>query len=229
MMQVKLRSVGLYALACIPAGLVLFQLSREMRTLRPAPLTPEQMLASVPRDVVAPATAAYTLEGAELRQFLAEPPIRIGARAPRISFVDFRRDPARIPAADHRPTVLAVSCGCVECASVLHELRKLSERVGDRAHFLGIVTTRSQYAWGHHGGTFGRTALQLLHDEDGSTWRRLRPPGNKPTRLPTVWACDGDGIVRFVGQPDPADPDADWVETVRRRLDLKPLPPKIRG
>lgn len=217
----------LTCLACLPALLLAIDLTVYTAQDRKEFVhRPDEY--HVPDDVLVPATASYELKGAELQAFLARGPLLPGAPAPRIDAVDFRKEHLRIPPTDGKPMAWAVSDGSVDGASVLHELVHLNQRVGGQLHIGAFVATHSHYVWGHHGGTFWQTPLQAVLDEDGQYYRQMRPPGKNPTALPSVFACDGHGVIRYVAQPDP-QAAVTWPAAIQRALHLTSVTPGNRG
>lgn len=215
---------GIYSLACIPAALILLDLGRA--TIKNQPVPPSVLMAQVPKDILNPASAHVALDAAGLRRYTAQKPSRSGDPVPTMKTIDFRNEEMVIPATDGKPTVWVVSCGCVECGGVVHELVRLREAYGEQFHAAAIVATRSHYVWGHHGGSFGSKPIQVARDEAGSLAFRLRPPGPNPTQLPIVWCCDGQGILRYTGRPlgDPT-----WKARITRQLNLKKPPIRVRA
>ena len=217
----------LYGLACLPALLLAIDFGRRAAQDRKQYDLPPERYAP-PDDVIVPSSAAYELKGAELQTFLARRPLVPGVAAPRIDAIDFRNERLRIPAGDGKPTVWAVSDGSQDCAQVLHQLVDLHERLGGQLHIAAFVATHSEYVWGHHGGTFGHSALQVVHDPDGQYYRQMRPPGKDPTETPAVYACDGRGVIRYVAQPDPqAQPT--WPAELQEALHLTTIGRSNRG
>jgi hypothetical protein len=96
--------------------------------------------------------------------------------------------------------------------------------MGNRVHTVAFVETRSAYVWGHHANTYRWKEIRLVRDPGGEALRLMKPPGADPMRLPTVWACDGRGIIRYVGRPDR---QSDWLVGLCRSLKLQW--PKRRG
>jgi len=216
--------VGMYSLACIPGALILLDLGR--RATQNQPLSLAVVQAQLPRDVRDPSSVVVGLDAEALKGYLRRAPNRVGDRVPAMKATDFRREELVIPARDRKPVVWIVSCGCIECGGVLHELVRLHNSYSDQFHAAAIVATRSHYVWGHHGGTFGSRPIQVAQDETGSLAYRLRPPGPDPDRLPVVWCCDGKGILRYVGRPLA---NRMWTAEITRLLNLKKPPVKVRA
>jgi hypothetical protein len=226
-MNKRARSLyAVYGVACLPALLLAIDVGgRAVQDRRKYVLPPDRY--TVPDDVLFPASAGYELKGVELQAFLAQRPLKPGAPAPRVDAIDFRGERVRIPSPDRKSVAWAVSDGSLEGAGVLHELVNLEKKVGDRLHIAAFVTTHSHYVWGHHGGTFGHTPLQVVRDEYGTYFRQMRPPGTGPAALPAVYACDGSGTIRYVEQP--SNPESWSSERLQRALHLRNLPPGTTG
>ncbi len=187
------------------------------QTSQPPQISLEQLIPEAQRD---PGSAAVRLEDAELTAFIAREPLRVGSNAPRMKGVDFRDKPFAVPPLGKKPTLFVVACGCLECAQQFFQLQEFHKRMGEGFDSVGFVSTTSEAVWGHHAGTFGmQRGIRLVHDEEGAYLRLMRPPGKSPTRLPIVWACDADGKVRFVSQPEMK---SDWTAEVTRALRLRP-------
>jgi hypothetical protein len=209
------RAIAIYSIACLPAALLFGDVATKNLRERRQPVNPVEVL---PKEVFNSAIAAVELTGDDLVTFLKREPIATGGRAPSVSARDFRKRNVAIPTSDRRPTIAVVSCGCLKCAPFVHELADFGKKHGPRVQVVAFVATESHYIWGHHASTFSlHPDIRLVHDHEGRYLRLMRPQGDRPTELPFVWACDGDGTIRYAGQPRDR---ADWVGPVETGLGL---------
>jgi hypothetical protein len=187
---------------------------------RPTPLTPAEMRAMVPADMLDPTSAAFQFTGPALTAFRKQPPLQVGQPGPRVQTTDYRgNSKVSVPSRQAIPTVCMVSCGCQRCAAVLAALHTLEQDYPGRFQVVGIIDTHSNYIWGHYASSYALWNVQLIHDPKGDFWGRMRPPGDHPERLPLVWVSDGKGILRYVRQPDE---NGAWKAGLRAALHLPP-------
>lgn len=181
----------------------------------------EALKKSIPLDVLDPSSGAVELEGESLQSFLSQRPLAVGSRAPKLQTTDYLNRPVSVPDRAGRPTVCVVSCGCQLCAASIDRLYKLQRASGNRFNPLTLVVTESHYVWGHHANSYlWKENFRMIHDEEGTYRKQMRPPGMNPTQLPFAWACDARGVVRYAAQPRPGQ---DWTHALQVALGLKPV------
>ena len=210
-MRLDRRSI--WTLACGAGVLVLAAgVRHDMLAAGRAPVAAPAPEDKPPPDVLDPPSAAVRLEGARRKAHLARPPLRIGMRAPDLTF-----SRGKVPAAFGKPQVWVVLCGCWDCAQAgTHVGRLESDHPGQMRHVV-FGATKSDYVVSMMRQSFG--GRNVIWDREGEALFRLRAPDVERSNRPMVWGMDGEGIVRFFARP--AREEKAWVEELARTLRLK--------
>ncbi len=161
-------------------------------------------------------TAVFPI-GEEWKAYLAQKPLDVGGRVPPLVLTNHRGEVIR-PPSQSQPTILGVMCGCPECAIGGMALVSLRKRAKSTYTSVLIVSNSSKYVWDQMVGSFGKTN-DLVHDPDGSLFKRLRAPGKERRPEPIIWGIGPNGAIRYHRRPHRYDQT--WIQDLCNALKIK--------
>jgi hypothetical protein len=207
---------GAVALAC---GAVVWEISRSRPTPEQIQREQERMRSAM---MEAMSPRPVELKGERLAAFLARPPLTVGQKVPLITGEDVRGTRYALPGSVGRPSAWVVDAVERLPGPGIGCMMHLRRRQRDRIRTFAVLASTSQTLVRQYVSSLNHEGVTPLVDHDGRILERLRPPGPTPTRLPTIWAADAAGVLRFVYQPASTESPEELARMIERALDLPP-------
>jgi hypothetical protein len=189
------------AASVVLAGLVVTDVVRAVLRKDPDAPAPQRAPGQLPGVVEESMSGKSPISAEGLERFRREKPLRIGQRVPPVRMTDAGGARLEVPQGRGRPTVWVVdNCDPKTRDSQITALVLIAKRnPGVKA--VAVLASGSPIMLMHYRQELSIRRVTPVPDRDASLLQRFRPPFKDPMVFPTLWAADGDGVLRFVAPP----------------------------